>query len=356
MRKGLTVLLTVALLVVVIAGTWWAARATMTSVVPDEQNQTAAGQVVWAEAATGSVGRSLPLSTTLRQPAVPVAQNALSGVVTSIAPGPVEHGDVVYVVGDTPVRVVQADAPFWRDLSRGVTGTDVEALQQLLADQGHFTGAVDGDFGAVTERAVTAWQRAEGRPRTGMVPLGELVAVHALPTVVQLGEDIVVGRALAGGEDTVLAPTGEREFVLVVSEDQSRLISAEATVEIFYEDHQWTAVVAGTSQDEWSQITYTLTAPDGGEVCGADCDVLPADAQVTLRSEVVIVPRVEGTTVPASAIRTNADGGAYVTTDAGQVAVTVVGSGQGVAVVESDGITPGVRVQLVDLPGDSQDG
>ena len=79
-------------------------------------------------------------------------------------------------------------------------------------------------------------------------------------------------------------------------------------------------------------------------MCGDDCGVLPNDAQVTLRSAVVIVPKVEGTTVPAAAVRTAPDGRTFVVTDAGEVDVTVRGSGQGVTVVE--GIEPGARVQV----------
>lgn len=90
---------------------------------------------------------------------------------------------------------------------------------------------------------------------------------------------------------------------------------------------------------------FLLTAPDGGEVCGADCGILPNDPQLTLRSQVVVVPRVSGTTVPAAALHTRADGTAYVVTDAGEVDVTIKGSGQGVAVVE--GVPPGTRVQVV---------
>lgn len=74
--------------------------------------------------------------------------------------------------------------------------------------------------------------------------------------------------------------------------------------------------------------------------------MLPNDPQVTLRSAVVIVPRVEGTTVPAAAVRSAADGRTYVVTESGEVDVTVLGSGQGVAVVEGQGITPGTRVQV----------
>lgn len=185
------------------AAAWWASRATLTSTVPEaDAAGGAAAQMVWAQASEGSVGRSLPLSTTLRQPALPVATNSLAGVVTEVSPGEVDAGDVVYVVGDTPVRVVQAEAPFWRDLARPAKGDDVTALQELLIAQEHLAGEPDGDFGPVTERAVKAWQKAEAHPQTGTVALGELVAVKDLPAVVQLGESIVVGRTLGAGRTT----------------------------------------------------------------------------------------------------------------------------------------------------------
>lgn len=344
-RRALGVVLVLLLVAAAAGAGWWASRATLTSQVPEEGDAAAAAEVVWAEASSGSVGRSLPLSTTLRQPALPVAQNALVGVVTSVAPGEVADGDVVYVVGETPVRVVEAEAPFWRDLARGVKGGDVEALQRLLIAEGHLTGEPDGDFGWNTQTAVKAWQKDQGLPQSGVVALGELVAVADLPAVIQLGEGIVVGKSLGGGEDSVLAPTGEREFVLVVTQEQARLIPAEATVEVAYEGHTWSAVIAGSELDEFGSTTFTLTAPDGGEVCGEECGVLPNDAQVTLRSDVVIVPKVEGTTVPAAAVRTRPDGTAYVVTQEGEAEVTVRGSGQGVAVVE--GVGPGTRVQVL---------
>lgn len=344
-RRALGVVLVLLLVVAAAGAGWWASRATLTSQVPEDQGLAAAAEVVWAEAMWGSVGRSLPLSTTLRQPALPVAQNTLAGVVTSLSPGEVDEGDVAYVVGETPVRVVQAAAPFWRDLARGVKGDDVKPLQRLLIEEGHLTGEPDGDFGPNTERALKAWQKAQGLQQTGVVALGEFVAVSDLPAVVQLGEMIVVGKSLGGGEDSVLAPTGEREFVLVVTQEQARLIPAEATVEISYKDHTWSAVIAASELDDFGSTTLTLTAPDGGEVCGQECGVLPNDAQVTLRSNVVIVPKVEGTTVPAVAVRTRADGTAYVVTEDGETEVSVRGSGQGVAVV--DGLDPGTRVQVL---------
>ncbi|ANS79065.1 Putative peptidoglycan binding domain 1 [Serinicoccus hydrothermalis] len=271
-------------------------------------------------------------------------------MVTSTSPGRVESGGVVYVVGRTPVRVVQAQEPFWRELSQGVRGEDVAALQELLIAGEYLDAEADGDFGQATEDAVKAWQEEQGLPESGLVGLGELVAVPDLPVTVTVGEAISVGAQVSGGEDAVLAPTGERDFVLVVTAEQARLIPAEATVEISFEDQQWTGVIAGSQVDESGSTVFELTAPDGGPVCGEECGVLPGDEQVTVRSEVVVVPRVEGWSVPAAAVRTRADGSAFVRTQDGQVEVVVAGSGQGIAVVEGEGLEEGLRVLVAGDP------
>ena len=337
-----TVAALVALALAVGAG-WWAARATLEPQTVAEG--TGAPEVVWAEATTSSVGRSLPLSTTLRQPARTVAANALPGVVLETSPGEVDQGDTLYVVAGTPVRAVEGTVPFYRDLAINLEGDDVAQLQQALIDLEHLTGKPDGDFGPRTERALKAWQKSLAIPQTGTVALGELVAVDSLPTTVQLGDAIVRGASLGGGEEAVLAPTGEQDFVLVVTSDQARMIPAEATVEVTWQEHTWPAVIAGAAQDEFGNTEYELTAPDGGPVCADACDTLPGDAQVTLRSEIVIVPEITGTAVPAAAVHTRADGTAYVITEQGETDVTVEGSGGGVAIVE--GIEVGTRVQAL---------
>jgi peptidoglycan hydrolase-like protein with peptidoglycan-binding domain len=253
-------------------------------------------------------------------------------------------GDTVYVVGSTPVRVVRGDRPFYRDLGPGSRGWDVTQLQNALTMLGYRTGPADGVFGSGTATAVRAWQKHLGQPQTGTVALGELVAVRQLPSAVRLGERVTVGTRLAGGEDALLAPTGVREFVLVVGAQQASLIPAEARVEVTFQDHTWQAVIAQVRQDENGGVEHTLTAPDGGTVCGSDCDALPGDTRVTLRSRVIVTPTVTGTTVPAAAVHTRPDGTAYVLTRAGQVDVEILGSGQGIVVIT--GIADSTPVQL----------
>ena len=97
-----------------------------------------------------------------------------------------------YVVGrikkdDKPLLVYLKDAeqPLWFDLSsrvptavsetevlttlmRGDISEDVRVMQQALIDMGYLTGAADGNFGRMTEAAVSDYQSAMGLRPTGI--------------------------------------------------------------------------------------------------------------------------------------------------------------------------------------------
>lgn len=55
------------------------------------------------------------------------------------------------------------------DIARGAKGDDVVRLQKKLAFLGYLSGSADGDFGGGTERAVKAFQQAQGISQTGVV-------------------------------------------------------------------------------------------------------------------------------------------------------------------------------------------
>lgn len=54
-------------------------------------------------------------------------------------------------------------------LRRGAKGTQVKQLQLVLKETGNDPGKIDGDFGARTEAAVQAFQRARGLSASGVV-------------------------------------------------------------------------------------------------------------------------------------------------------------------------------------------
>ncbi|GLV13053.1 hypothetical protein Heshes_07370 [Alicyclobacillus hesperidum] len=63
-------------------------------------------------------------------------------------------------------------------LQVGDTGSKVKALQQELTTLGFFSYAVTGDYGPITEQAVSAFQSSVGLPETGTVDRKTLQALQ----------------------------------------------------------------------------------------------------------------------------------------------------------------------------------
>lgn len=321
------------LIVLVAAAGWWAGRATL---VPDRSGDDNATSAITAGVVEASVGRSIPVGVTLTQPVRLIAANQLPGVVTAVnADGPYEVGATIYAVAGIPVRVVAGPLPFYRPLAPGAEGDDVRQLQQALRELGYSTATPTGRYTAGTQAAARAWQRDLGMPATGDVALGELVAVPTLPAVLTLGDAVRLGAVLSGGEEALLGGTGEQRFSVVLSDGQAQLITDSTVIEVRHDSGVWAATVTGSTVDDTGNTVLSLAGVDGGPVCGSDCATLPGGETVNLRGEAVIVPTVTGPAVPVAAVRTSTDGAGYVLrADGEQAPVTVLGSGQGMAVVE----------------------
>lgn len=356
--------LLIALIVVaLLAAAFWAGRVTVGGAAMDTAT---ADRAVTVEVAEGRVGRSITLTTTVSQKAREIAANALAGTVTSVTDdGEIQQGQTLYSVDLVPVRAVVGTLPFYRDLGPSSQGEDVRQLQNALRHLGHLNSAADGRYAAATERAVRAWQRALGREQTGTVARGELVAIPTLPAAVRLDRDLIgVGRQVTGGEMAVLAPDGEPAFTMQVNPAQAQMIPAEAAVTVTSGEHRWPAVIVERTDAENGMVNLALRAPDGGVVCGAECEEVVGAGEVTLLTEVVIVPEVSGPSLPLAAVVTDVQGRTTVqvavdaTAAAGDAAaqtetrqVTVLGVQDGVAVV--DGLTAG---ETVLLPRGTSDG
>lgn len=330
----------------VVAG-WWAHDVTVAESAPVARSDDG-GESMSADVVEATVGRTLNLGVTVRQPRVLVAVNHLLGVVTQVSGGggDTEQGAVLYEVARVPIVAVRSEVPFYRSLSKGDDGDDVRALQAMLAETGYLEHAPDGDFGTATELAVRAWQDGIGQKPTGKVALGTVVAFPELPVRATLDDSIARGAILTGGEFAVYAPSGHREFLLEIDESQARQVPEGARVRIEFEGRWWKGVVASSKAlDESGTVELSLTAPRGGAVCGTDCDALPGDDALSLMGTVEVVKPASGPAVPAAAVRTRADGSAYVLMNDGeQRDVTVKGTGQGLAVL--GGVDSGEKVRL----------
>ena len=300
------------------------------------------------EATSGSVGRSVPVAVTVNQPFHTVATNSLAGVVTGIGQVEANQGDVLYEVAGTPVRAIEGTVPMYRDLALGTQGADVAQLQRALTQLG-FPVTDDGDFGAHTRDAVKAWQKSLGEDRTGVVALGTILVLPQLPTTVRLGDSIAAGLQVAGGEDAVLARTGDPQFTVLTTADVAAQVPAEASATIQFDGGTWQAVVSSSHLDQNGQQVLTLTGADGGPPCADACGSLPSDDVVSLTGALVIAADVTGVVVPIAAVQVDASGASSaVLEDGTSVPVTVVASQDGRAVVE--GITAGQRVRAEESP------
>jgi peptidoglycan hydrolase-like protein with peptidoglycan-binding domain len=325
------------------------------SLAPVEMPQKLPPSEVLATVGVREVGKALTFNVTVAQPRNALAVNQLVGVVTKVAgSGDKRVGDVLYSVADVPVRAVKGSMPFYRELGLGVQGEDVRQLRSALVSL-KLLGAKGDKFDRATQRAVKTWQKKLGIPATGVVTLGELVAVPTLPgAVIVDGEAARLGAALAGGEQIVFAASGDPVFTLVLSPAQAELIPESATVGISFEGKDWDArIVDSQTSEGGSQVRLTLASADGGPVCGADCSLVSGENELYLLSQVQVVPPASGPSVPVSALTSNPDGSVTVTvigTDGtrSERPVTVLGSQDGVAVVE--GVRDGETVQVLAGP------
>ena len=299
----------------------------------------------------GEVGASLALNVVAEWKAIPAGRNRAAGIVTavSVAPGDeVGQGSALYAVDLRPVVIGRGEVPAFRAISEGVAGPDVAQLQQLLAELGLYSGPSDGTAGAQTVGAIRAWQKQLGVEPSGVVQIGDVIFVAALPARVLVDPEVVaVGNAVAGGERAVRLLPGEPEFGIPVTAAQAELVPQGTAVEITAPGGAlWKAEVAGQRADAPSgTVVLALHPAAGGTICGEHCGQLPVTQPSRLPARVIVVPVVEGLVVPSAALVTGADGRTAVI-DAGgsRHPVTVIASARGLSVIE--GVAEGVAVRV----------
>lgn len=298
----------------------------------------------------GEVSSSITLNAIAKWDPEPVGTNLAAGTVTSVsaaAGNEVGAGAVLYSVDLRPVVVAEGDVPAFRTLARDSVGADAAQLQAFLAELGFYEGAVDGDLGVESERAIEQWQESLGIEATGVVNRGDLVFVPHLPGRVVIDEEIVFrGATLAGGESVVSGLAAAPSFSIPATPTQAALMPEGTTVLITFQDTKWPAVVSGQAPSaDGNQVDVSLEGIDGAPICADSCALLPATGQNLLTSEIVLQEPVSGIIAPTAALLTKADGTINVIDDEGRThPVTVTANAQGMSVI--DGAKAGMRVQV----------
>lgn len=250
-----------------------------------------------------------------------------------------------------PVRAITGSTPFYRDLSIGDSGRDVDQLKSALKRMGYLDSRSRSGYDWYTKLAVIQWQKKLHIPSTGSVRRGVLVAVPKLPATLTIDHKVAQkGALLSGGESIVLGTAGQPDFALVLSADRAKNVPAGAAATVHDDDLQWRAVITQTHNKPDGSVSMDLAAPGGGIVCGKQCNKLPPAETTYLPSDIEVIPPTSGPAVPVAAITTRPDGSTVVTVvnEAGKTTeekVTVKASRDGIAIV--DGVQVGQNIRVL---------
>ena len=116
----------------------------------------------------------------------------------------IRRGQPVYELDGRPVPLFYGNVIPYRALEQGaVAGPDVTALNENLIALGYESGPASDLYGAQTAGAVSAWQRANGLPQTGVVALGDVAyapgALRVTTVMAQAGEAVQPGSPVLTG-------------------------------------------------------------------------------------------------------------------------------------------------------------
>ncbi|ROP74817.1 peptidoglycan-binding protein [Curtobacterium sp. PhB115] len=158
---------------------------------------------------------------------------AAPGTITWLPePGQViERDGILYAVDERAVRAMWGTVPLWRDLERGIDGTDVQQLNTNLAALGYDL-AVDDTFGPRTERAVKAWQHDRGQKETGVLTAADIAFVDGAVRVGSVTGKL--GQAASGGEggDVLQVTSTKRIVTATVSQRESERLAVGTKVDV----------------------------------------------------------------------------------------------------------------------------
>ncbi|WP_164984154.1 peptidoglycan-binding protein [Oerskovia turbata] len=177
-------------------------------------------------------------------------------------------------------------------------------------------------------------------PATDVValPQAETTIVATAPVGADLGDEGVVVARLRTGVPTVLTRVGASQ-VSAFTTGTSVMVTSVTDAQVSAE-----AVVTAVSDFRPPDGTTALPGYDV-TVTFADADLAFTDATtVTVVSGSDPAPVAEGLAVPILAIREGPDGTYVTSQDGAVIAVEIVGTGDGLAVVAADGLAEGDRV------------
>jgi peptidoglycan hydrolase-like protein with peptidoglycan-binding domain len=193
------------------------------------------GDLTDSEVFAGTLGYGTPTG-------VPAAA---AGTITWLPrPGDViERDEDLYAVDERGVRSMYGTVPLWRDLSRGLHGSDVRQLNENLATLGYDV-SVDDVFGPRTQRAVRQWQEDRGHDVTGVLTADDIAFVDGRvriasvdgklgqPTGAGGGSGDAAGAGGSAGGDVLQVTSTERIVSATVSQRDAERLAVGTRVDV----------------------------------------------------------------------------------------------------------------------------
>lgn len=283
-----------------------------------------------------------------------VAQQSAGTLTWLPTPGTViDRGQVLYRLDGQPVRLLFGTQAAWRTLALGVgNGADVLQLKRNLEALG-FTAdrelTVNDEFDWATAVAIEEWQRAQGVPQTGDIPLG---SIAFLPGAVRVTTQLALPGTPAGPGTQVLGLSSTDLAVNVPLDPSLRqLVHVGDRVQIQLPEGQTTPGRVG-------QVGADATAA-GGHASSATVPVTvsldrPRDArgldQVPVQVTITDTVHRDVLAVPITGLVALADGGYALAVDDGAsrtlIAVTPGIFNGNLVEVRSPRLRAGMRVEV----------
>lgn len=260
------------------------------------------------------------------------------------------RGQTVYRADERPRVLLYGDTPFHRDLAVGHRGRDVRLLEENLTELGYTGFTADTHYTWATARAVRAWQRDLGLPRTGQVEPGDVLVAAGPARVGGVGADL---GGTAGGTVLELTTT-DRAVTADLEVSRRHLVAEGGPVSVELPDGR-------VLDAEVAEVDGSVSVPEDGDGL-ADATVrlviaLTEEAEAGMDEHLVAPVRVaveigraqDVLAVPVEALVALREGGHGVQAVGGDggteyVAVETGLFADGLVEVSGDGITEGRRV------------
>ncbi len=287
----------------------------------DDNSQITPSQTVLVESSIRDASAEATLVVSFRTEPVPAQVSGRLTAVAETLPLPLPSQGIVWGKVDGRPRVLVGSArsfSFHRDLGRGSRGTDVEVLQEFLADLGFYNGAVDGRFGSGVEVALVDYRGSiDASTDDKVLAVGDLVFVD--PEPVFEFADLIVGSSLDPASNVGYLRSSEPDLEL-------RFFPRDAALVV-----EGSGVSGEAFDGEVSSIDVEPLAVEGSTIRTGDVAgtlVRPVAVGEVLQVTVVVdaEPRLW---IPLGSLALNDVGDAFAVTPAGEQLVLQIGEESG---------------------------